>query len=143
MSSSPATCPAVLPVLPVLRINSTTSALHSGGKNRRRRGIGLPSRGPGPHLGCPPSRVNSSSAADAGSGPGHSRLGAVLHQLDTGLAVGSANDQQVAAGNDSDRAGRDLETSDTEWRSGTLTFVPLPGQLLDRAGEGRLEVDQL
>jgi hypothetical protein len=33
--------------------------LYSGGKNRRGRGIGLPSRGQGPHLGCPPSRVNS------------------------------------------------------------------------------------
>src|SRR5215218_5927463 len=29
------------------------------------------------------------------------------------------------------------------WRSGALTFVPLPGQLFHRAGEGRLEVDQL
>jgi hypothetical protein len=28
-------------------------------------------------------------------------------------------------------------------RSGALTFVSLPGQLLDRAREGRLEVDQL
>src|SRR5215216_3348544 len=37
-------------------------ALYSGGKNRRGRGIGLPSRGQGPHLGCPPSRVNSKPA---------------------------------------------------------------------------------
>ena len=42
-----------------VRISSTTSALYSGGKNRRGRGIGLPSRGQSPHLGCPPSRVNS------------------------------------------------------------------------------------
>jgi hypothetical protein len=28
---------------------------------RRGRGIGLPSRGQGPHLGCPPSRVNSTA----------------------------------------------------------------------------------
>ena len=45
-----------------VRISSTTSALYSGGKNRRGRGIGLPSRGQSPHLGCPPSRVNSNSA---------------------------------------------------------------------------------
>jgi len=31
--------------LPVVRISSTTSALYSGGKNRRGRDIGLPSRG--------------------------------------------------------------------------------------------------
>ena len=55
-SSSLATWPTVLPVE---RISSTTSALYSGGKNRRGRGIGLPSRGQGPHLGCPPDRVNS------------------------------------------------------------------------------------
>src|SRR5215203_5246828 len=55
-SSSRATWPTVLPVVP---ISSTTSALYSGGKNRRGRGIGLPSRGQGPHLGCPPDRVNS------------------------------------------------------------------------------------
>src|SRR5215217_7264746 len=40
-------------------MSSTTSALYSGGKNRRGRGIGLPSRGPSPHPGCPPDRVNS------------------------------------------------------------------------------------
>ena len=45
-------------ILLVVRISSTTSALYSGGKNRRGRGIGLPSRGQGPHLGGPPSRVN-------------------------------------------------------------------------------------
>jgi len=43
----------------------------------------------------------------------------------------------------SDRAGPDLNASDIHWRSGALTFVPLPGQFLDRAREGRLEVDQL
>jgi hypothetical protein len=58
-SSSRATWPTVLPVVPS---SSTTSALDSGGKNRRGRGIGLPSRGQGPHLGCPPDRVNSSWA---------------------------------------------------------------------------------
>jgi hypothetical protein len=56
--------PGDLTDLPVVRISSTTSALYSGGKHRRSRGIGLPSRGPGPHLGRPPDRVNSSSPAD-------------------------------------------------------------------------------
>jgi hypothetical protein len=37
--------------------------LYSGGKNRRGRGIGLPSRGQGPHLGCPPDRVNSKTSS--------------------------------------------------------------------------------
>jgi hypothetical protein len=53
--------------LAVARISSTTSALYSGAKNRRGRGIGLPSRGQGPHLGCPPDRVNFSRRRILGS----------------------------------------------------------------------------
>ncbi|MFL6102682.1 MAG: hypothetical protein ACJ74K_04955, partial [Actinomycetes bacterium] len=34
-----------------------------------------------------------------------------------------------------------LDASDTQWRSGALTFVSLPDQFLDRAREGCLEVD--
>jgi hypothetical protein len=65
-SSSLATWPTVLPVL---RISSTTSALYSGGKNRRGRGIGLPSRGPSPHLGVHQagSTPNPSAEADLSS----------------------------------------------------------------------------
>src|SRR6266480_6679553 len=41
------------------------------------------------------------------------------------------------------RRGRSTPTRATAWRSGALTLVPLPDQLLDRARQSRLEVDQL
>src|SRR6266508_3279823 len=38
---------------------------------------------------------------------------------------------------------RGISMRRTQWRSGALTFLPLPDQLRNRAREGRLEVDQL
>jgi hypothetical protein len=66
-----------------VRISSTTSALYSGGKNRRGRGIGLPSRGQSPHPGCPPSRVNS-TARQGASRPLRSAVPSQLQQLGLG-----------------------------------------------------------
>src|SRR5829696_10235566 len=57
------------------------------------------------------------------------------------LVIGGSRALQAAFPKGAARSG--LTTSDIPWRSSALTFIPLPGQLRNRAREGRLEVDQL